>query len=261
MHVLPPEEGRLAGGDVGAGRLAEPERIVASSLALLQPEQSLAGRTVLVTAGGTREAIDPVRYVGNRSSGKMGHALANGALARGARVVLVTTTSQPVADGVEVVAVESAEEMHAAVMARAAATDVIVMAAAVADFRPKVIAPEKLKKGDGIPEIVLEPTADILAALGNAKRDGQVIVGFAAETERLRENAAAKLSAKRVDLMVANDVSAPDAGFGVDTNRALLLTADGTADETDLVTKDALAGLVLDRVAAMLDPRVPGPST
>jgi phosphopantothenoylcysteine decarboxylase/phosphopantothenate--cysteine ligase len=261
VHVVPPDEGRLAGGDVGAGRLAEPEQIVTAALALVSPDRSLAGRTVLVTAGGTREAIDPVRYLGNRSSGKMGHAIASTAAARGARVVLVTTASQPIAGGIEVVAVESAEEMHDAVTAHAMAADVIVMAAAVADFRPKSVAPSKLKKGDGPPELLLEPTVDILAALGAAKPAGQVIVGFAAETERLREHAGAKLAAKRVDLMVANDVSAADAGFAVDTNRALLLGADGTVDETGLLTKDALAGLVLDRVIGLLDQRRGDPST
>jgi phosphopantothenoylcysteine decarboxylase / phosphopantothenate---cysteine ligase len=144
--------------------------------------------------------------------------------------------------------------MHDAVMARAAAADAVIMAAAVADFRPKAVAGEKLKKRDGVPEIVLEPTVDILAALGASKPAGQVVVGFAAETQRVRENAAAKLAAKRVDLMVANDVSAPDAGFEVDTNQAVLLDAAGGAEETPLVSKEALAGIVLDRVVEMLDP-------
>ena len=261
VHVLEPEAGRLAGGDVGAGRLADPERIAAAVLALLDPPtQSLAGLQVLVTAGGTREAIDPVRYVGNRSSGKMGHAIANEAARRGARVVLVTTSPVPTAPDVEIVRVESAEQMHDAVLARFANSDVVVMAAAVADFRPKAVAPHKLKKHDGVPEVVLEPTVDILAALGDAKRGDQVVVGFAAETEQLRERAAAKLAAKRVDLMVANDVSAPDAGFEVDTNRAVLLDASGNAEETPLLTKVALAGTVLDRVEELLASRGRGGS-
>jgi phosphopantothenoylcysteine decarboxylase/phosphopantothenate--cysteine ligase len=257
VHVVEPEAGRLAGGDVGAGRLAEPERVVAAALELLRapPEGDATGLTVLVTAGGTREAIDPVRFIGNRSSGKMGHALAAAAARRGARVVLVTSAAQPVTADVEVVRVESAEQMHDAVMARAPEADAIVMAAAVADFRPKAAAVQKLKKGDGVPEIVLEPTVDILAALGRTKRAGQVVVGFAAETERIRENAAAKLAAKRVDLMVANDVSAPDAGFEVDTNRAVLLDAEGGSEETPLLSKDALAGLILDRVMERLGRR------
>jgi phosphopantothenoylcysteine decarboxylase/phosphopantothenate--cysteine ligase len=182
----------------------------------------------------------------------MGHALANVAARRGARVVLVTTTERPVISGVEVVRVESADEMRDAVMARAAEADVVIMAAAVADFRPKAVAPEKLKKADGVPEVVLEPTPDILAGLGRTKRPGQVVVGFAAETEQVREHAAAKLAAKRVDLMVANDVSAPDAGFEVDTNRAVLLSPSGELLETPLLAKEALAGLVLDQVAELL---------
>jgi phosphopantothenoylcysteine decarboxylase/phosphopantothenate--cysteine ligase len=260
VHVLAPEEGRLAGGDAGAGRLPEPATIAATALALLAPGRALTGRTVLVTAGGTREAIDPVRYIGNRSSGKMGHALADAAARRGARVVLVTTASRPVAVGVDVVRVESAEELHDAVMARAGEADAVIMAAAVADFRPKAVAPQKLKKGDGVPEVLLEPTIDILAALGRTKRAGQVVVGFAAETERIEEHAAAKLVAKRVDLMVANDVSAADAGFEVDTNRAVLLDAEGGVAETPLLTKVALADVVLDRVAELIDRRDGRPS-
>jgi phosphopantothenoylcysteine decarboxylase / phosphopantothenate---cysteine ligase len=261
VHVLEPETGRLAGGDVGAGRLADPERIAAAALALLDPPaQSLVGLRVLVTAGGTREAIDPVRYVGNRSSGKMGHAVANEAARRGASVVLVTTSTVPSAPDVEIVRVESAEQMHDAVLARFGNSDVAVMAAAVADFRPKAVAPQKLKKHDGVPEVVLEPTVDILAALGDAKRGDQVVVGFAAETEQLRERAAAKLAAKRVDLMVANDVSAPDAGFEVDTNRALLIDASGGAEEIPLLTKVALAATVLDRVEDLLASRGRGGS-
>jgi phosphopantothenoylcysteine decarboxylase/phosphopantothenate--cysteine ligase len=253
VHVLEPEAGRLAGGDVGLGRLADPERIVAAVEEILGSFAGpLSGRRVLVTAGGTREPIDPVRYVGNRSSGKMGHAVARAARRQGAHVVLVTTANQPVADGVEAVAVETAEQMRDAVLAHADGCDAIVMAAAVADFRPKAVAGEKLKKGDGVPEIVLEPTVDILAELGARKRPDQVVVGFAAETERIREHAAAKLAAKRVDLMVANDVSADDSGFEVDTNRALVLDAEGGVEELPLLSKDALAEWIIDRIAESL---------
>ena len=253
VHVLEPESGRLAGGDVGAGRLADPERIAARVLEILAaPSGPLSGREVLVTAGGTREPIDPVRYVGNRSSGKMGHAVANAAGRAGARVVLVTTASQPVAAGVHIVRVETAEEMRAEVLDRADRCDVVIMAAAVADFRPKAVATEKLKKGEGVPEIVLEPTIDILAELGARKRSGQVVVGFAAETERLQEHAASKLAAKKVDLMVANDVSASDAGFEVDTNRVLVLDAAGGVEALPLLTKDALADRLVERIAAAL---------
>jgi len=251
VAVIEPESGRLAGGDVGAGRLADPARIVEAVLTRIGAAGPLAGRRVLVTAGGTREAIDPVRFVGNRSSGKMGHALADSAARRGAAVTLVTTVDRPAASGVEVVRVESADDMHREVTARGDA-DVVVMAAAVADFRPRRVADEKIKKADGVPEVVLEPTVDILAALGAAKRPGQVVVGFAAETGRLRERAAEKLAAKRIDLIVANDVSAADAGFEVDTNRAVLLDAEGGVEETPLMSKTDLAGVILDRIAALL---------
>ncbi len=184
VHVVDPESGRLAGGDVGEGRLADPERIVAAAADVLARGHDLAGVRVLVTAGGTREAIDPVRFVGNRSSGKMGYAVAEAAAARGAAVTLVATQQRPVSGSVDVVPVESAEDMQRAVLDRYDGVDVVVMAAAVADFRPKAVASEKLKKRDGLPEIVLEPTPDILAALG-ARKDGQLLVGFAAETERV----------------------------------------------------------------------------
>ncbi|HEY5013381.1 MAG TPA: bifunctional phosphopantothenoylcysteine decarboxylase/phosphopantothenate--cysteine ligase CoaBC [Acidimicrobiia bacterium] len=254
VGVIGPEEGRLAGGDVGAGRLAAPEAIVAAVLERLGPidtssASSLAGTTVVVTAGGTREPIDPVRFLGNRSSGKMGHAVAAEAARRGAHVILVTTASAGVPDGVEVVRVETAQQMADAVLAVAPRAGIVVMAAAVADFRPRSVAGTKLKKADGVPEIVLERTPDILAALGAAKPEGQVLVGFAAETHEVCANAAAKLAAKHVDLMVANDVTAPGAGFEVDTNRAVLLDSAGRVDEQPLMTKAALAAVILDRIS------------
>ncbi len=248
VHVVPPESGRLAGGDVGAGRLAAPERIVAAAAEVLSRSGDLADLRVVVTAGGTREPIDPVRYIGNRSSGKMGYAIADAAAARGADVVLVTTVHRPVHPRVRVEAVVTADEMAAATLAAAESADVVVMAAAVADFRPKAAAPAKLKKADGVPEIVLEPTPDILRLLGERKRADQYLVGFAAETDDVQENAAAKLAAKRVDLMVGNDVRSEDSGFEVDTNRAVLLDADGGVEEFGLVTKVRLADLILDRV-------------
>lgn len=260
VHVVDPESGRLAGGDVGEGRLAEPARIVAAAVRLLTSRSDLEGRRVLVTAGGTREPIDPVRFIGNRSSGKMGYALAEVAARRGASVTLVTTMSRPLPPGVEAVRVETAAQMAEAVLSRFEAVDAVVMAAAVADFRPKAAAPEKLKKAEGVPEVILEPTVDILAALGAAK-SGQFLVGFAAETAsagdtpypgRLVEQAAAKLAAKRVDLMVGNDVTAPDSGFEVDTNRAVLITAGGAAEELPRMTKTELAEAIWDRVAAAL---------
>jgi phosphopantothenoylcysteine decarboxylase/phosphopantothenate--cysteine ligase len=251
VHVIDPESGRLAGGDVGEGRLAEPDRIVAAVTKLLTATMDLAGVRVLVTAGGTREPLDPVRYIGNRSSGKMGYALAEVARSRGASVTLVTTVDRPVRSGVEVVPVETAADMADAVLSRFPDVDVVVMAAAVADFRPKVAAPEKLKKAEGPPDVVLEPTVDILAALG-ASKSNQFLVGFAAETGELLSAAATKLAAKRVDLMVANDVSLPGSGFGTDTNRAVLLTPDGRAEDLPSMTKAELAGAIWDRVAGAL---------
>jgi phosphopantothenoylcysteine decarboxylase/phosphopantothenate--cysteine ligase len=262
VHVVPPGVGRLAGGDVGAGRLAEPAEIVAAVeevLATTAPaagrpqtapaSNDLAGLRVLVTAGGTREPIDPVRFIGNRSSGKQGHAVAAEALLRGAEVTLVTTTRpQGLAEGAEVVRVETAAEMEDAVLSRSDKADVVVMAAAVADFRPARAADRKLKKADGAPEIVLEPTTDILAALGQRRRSGQVIVGFAAETDDLRANAAEKLTRKGVDLIVANDVSAPGVGFEHDTNAVVILDAAGGAVEVPLSDKRAIARSILDAV-------------
>jgi phosphopantothenoylcysteine decarboxylase/phosphopantothenate--cysteine ligase len=252
VHVVGPDAGHLAGGDHGPGRLAAPDAIVDAAAAVLADGRDLTGVAVIVTAGGTREAIDPIRFVGNRSSGKMGHALADAAAGRGAHVTLITTTNRPTAAGVEVVSVETAEEMADAVLSRFDDTDVVVMAAAVADFRPKAPATEKLKKHDGVPELVLEPTPDILAALGRRKRH-QVLVGFAAETSRVRDHAAAKLTAKHLDLVVGNDVSAPDAGFEVDTNRAILLDSHGSVEELPLLPKVALATTILDRVRDRLD--------
>jgi phosphopantothenoylcysteine decarboxylase / phosphopantothenate---cysteine ligase len=253
VHVVDPEEGRLAGGDTGPGRLADPARIVAAAAGVLAGTGDLAGVRVLVTAGGTREPIDPVRFVGNRSSGKMGYALAERAARRGAAVTLVTTIDRPMeASGIAVERVETADDMARSVLSRFADADVVVMAAAVADFRPKAVADEKLKKRDGVPEVVLEPTPDVLALLGERKQARQLLIGFAAETERVEEHAAEKMAAKHVDLMVANDVSAPDAGFEVDTNRAILLYSSGSREETPLLDKRELADLLLDRVAAVL---------
>jgi len=248
VHVVPPEEGRLAGGDVGKGRLASPETIVAAVEVALFEGHDLAGLHVLITAGGTREPIDPVRYVGNRSSGKQGHALAAEAAQRGAKVTLVTTVGLPTPPAADVVRVETAGEMEQAVQAAETSADVVVMAAAVADFRPAHVAERKLKKQAGVPEIVLEPTPDILAGLGARKRPGQTIVGFAAETDEVRENAAAKLAAKGADLIVANDVTAPGAGFEHDTNHVVILNADGTEHEVPLADKRAIARAVFDAV-------------
>jgi phosphopantothenoylcysteine decarboxylase/phosphopantothenate--cysteine ligase len=250
--VLEPGSGHLAGGDDGPGRLRPAEDIVAECERILAAGGDLAGRRVLVTSGGTREPIDPVRFIGNRSSGKQGHAVAAEAVRRGAAVVMVTTVDRPVAAGVEVVRVDNAAEMLAAVTEVAPTADVVVMAAAVADWRPKAVAPSKMKKDDGIPDLVLETTVDILTELGRDKRDGQVLVGFAAETDDVRANAAAKLARKRIDLIVANDVAAAGAGFEHDTNQVVLLGADGSARDVPLASKEEVARAVVDAVVARL---------
>ncbi len=246
VHVVPPDEGRLAGGDIGAGRLAQPDAIVAAVERVLT-DPDLAGLHILVTAGGTREPIDPVRYLSNRSSGKQGHAIADEAARRGAKVTLVTTADRPVAAGVDGVRVQTAAEMEHAVLSRSDGCDVVVMAAAVADFRPVDAAGQKIKKDAGIPAIVLEPTTDILAALGARRRPGQTIVGFAAETNDVEKNARVKLTRKRADLIVANDVSAPGAGFEHDTN-AVVIVAHTSTTTVAMSDKREVARAVLDAV-------------
>jgi len=260
VSVVPPEDGRLAGGDIGSGRMAEPATIAATVLEMLAAGGApstdvtgdLSGVTVLVSAGGTREAIDPVRFITNRSSGKQGHAVADAAARRGATVVLVTTSSQPRPVGAEVVEVETAEQMETAMLAQAETADVVIMAAAVADFRPKLAADVKLHKADGLPDLLLEATNDILAELGRRRRPGQVLVGFAAETDDVSERALAKMQAKQVDLMVANDVSAPEVGFDHDTNAVTIFGADGTVGTVPLAAKSEVADAILDRVLSLI---------
>lgn len=250
VHLVGPASGHLAGGDVGPGRLAEPEEILARVEAVAGGVvRDLEGLRILVTAGGTREPIDPVRYIGNRSSGKQGHALADAAAARGASVTLVTTVDRPVAPGVERVAVDTAASMHEAVSAIAPSMDVVVMAAAVADFTVGAVAEHKLKKTEGVPSIALEPTVDILAGLGASKPGGQTLVGFAAETRSVAEHGRAKLEAKGADLLVANDVSAPHAGFEHDTNEVLILSRRGEQGAGP-GTKLEIAHAVLDAVVS-----------
>ena len=248
VHVVDPESGRLAGGDSGAGRLASPESIVAAATAVLGTARDMEGLHVLVTAGGTREPIDAVRVIANRSSGKQGYAVAAVAAERGARVTLVSTVEIPAPAGVDVVCVETAEQMKTAVDRVAPTADVVVMAAAVADFRPVRAAGGKLKKRDGAPEIVLEATPDILAGLGESKRPGQVLVGFAAETDNLEANALDKLRRKNLDMVVANDVSAPGVGFGHDTNAVTIWLSTGDRKSVPLASKRAVAVALLDSV-------------
>jgi phosphopantothenoylcysteine decarboxylase/phosphopantothenate--cysteine ligase len=254
IMVVGPEEGFLACGEEGEGRMSEPSRIVDAVLALLRGGRQLEGRRVLVTAGGTREPFDPVRYVGNRSSGKMGFALAEVASRRGAEVHLVSApTALEPPPGVDLVKVETAEEMREEVMRLAPEMDVVVMAAAVADYAPEQSSVEKIKK-EGQEELVmrLRRTPDILQELLERRRGGQIIVGFAAETGNLEEKALSKIRSKKVDLLVANDVTRPGCGFGSDHNQALLVFRDGRMKETDLMPKEDLAALIWDEVARML---------
>ena len=256
VEIVPPESGRLAGGDSGEGRLADPAVIVERVLHGLGrlSARDLAGARLVVSAGGTREPLDPVRFITNRSSGKQGHAIAVAAARRGADVILVTASPLPLPPDVIAtitrVDVETAADMERAVESSAESADVVVMAAAVADFRPKASADAKLSKDDGVPELVLEPTPDILAGLARRRREGQTLVGFAAETHDALERGRRKLERKGVDLLVVNDVSAPGAGFDHDTNAVVIVEADGTTTEIPLTSKDAVANAVLDRVIA-----------
>ena len=252
VRFVGPEAGFLACGDEGSGRMSEPAAIVEAIEAILCPRWDMEGLRVMVTAGGTRERIDPVRYIGNDSSGKMGFALAEAARQRGAEVTLVcghTTAKRP--EGIPVTEVESTCELYDAVLARAAEQDVVIQAAAPADYRPAHPSAQKIKKqaGEGITlELVENP--DIAAAVGAAKRPGQTLVGFAAETEHLLDNARRKLDKKNLDMIVANDVSQPGAGFNVDTNMATLLTREGMV-ECPLQSKRDLAERILDEIVAL----------
>ena len=246
--VVGPETGALAGGDEGIGRMAEPEVIVEALIDLLAGP--LSGLTVLVTAGGTREAIDPVRFLGNRSSGKMGHAIADEAARRGARVHLVTAADRRSHPAVDLIRVESAQEMAEAV--DKLDVDIAIMAAAVADFRPKDPRGSKLSRSEGPPDIALEPTPDILSAvLSRSKRP--FVVGFSAETSNI-SRAVEKALRKGSDLTVANDVDEPGAGFGVDTNRVSIISAEGDVEEWPLLSKDEVAARLWDLIQSRLNP-------
>jgi phosphopantothenoylcysteine decarboxylase / phosphopantothenate---cysteine ligase len=251
VSVVGPVEGPLAAGDQGMGRMAEPEDIVVA-LESAAGGGELAGRRILVTAGPTHEPIDAVRFVGNRSSGKMGFAVAAEAARRGSSVTLVTgPTHLAGPPGVEMVRVETAEEMREAVLARFEATDAVVKAAAVADWRPKEQAAGKLKKEAGPPDVLLEPTPDILRELGERK-GSRVLVGFAAETEDLEEAGRRKLREKHLDLMVVNRVGEPGTGFEADTNRAMILASDGDDVPMREWTKRELAAALCDRLSEIL---------
>ncbi len=254
-----PEHGRMASGLIGPGRMSEPADILGHIRLVLGRQGALSGKQIVVTAGGTQEPLDPVRYVGNRSSGRQGFALAQAAIDRGARVKLIAgaTADLFVPTGADLVQATTSSQMQNAVLEACRDADALLMAAAVADFRPSQVAEHKIKKTAGTAGLALEleRTADILTAVHQARERFprlQAVVGFAAETQDLLDNARYKLAAKGLDLIAANDVSAPDAGFGVDTNRVTLLSSDGTTETLPKMSKAAVAEAILDRVVALL---------
>ena len=250
-EIVKPGHGMLANGDMGDGRMPDESLLVEYVLREIACEKDLAGKKVLVTAGPTREAIDPVRFITNHSSGKMGYAVAKAAMLRGAEVTLVSGPVSILAPPfVDVVPVVSAQDMYEAVMARAKEQDMFVMTAAVADYRPAQVADEKVKKKDGDMSIPLTRTKDILGTIGQMRREDQVICGFSMETENMLANSQAKLERKNADLIVANNVKDAGAGFGVDTNLVTVITKEG-AEELPLMSKEQVAHALLDRMVGL----------
>lgn len=254
--IIGPVEGRMASGKTGLGRFVDPEQLLGWARKIVGAQGGLRGKAVVVTAGGTQEPLDPVRVLANRSSGKQGFALAQVAVDRGAHVTLISgPTSLPTPVGVDRVDVQTTAEMLEHTLDACQTADILLMAAAVADYRAVDVEAEKIKRQHGAPEIKLEPTPDILAEIMKAKKKSKhptIVVGFAAESQEVRKNAEIKLREKGVDLIVANDISAPDAGFSVDTNRVTLFSASGEVVELDLMRKTEVAERVLDRVMTML---------
>ena len=252
-HIIDPACGHLACGTDGMGRLPEPETIVQAVMDFFTRQDELRGRKVLITAAGTIEPIDPVRYIGNRSSGKMGYAVAHEALSRGAEVVLVSGPSALSADPqIRLIKIETAAQMKEAVLEEFPDSDLVIKAAAVADYRSKDVAANKIKKNDEELVLVLEKNPDILLELGRRKTEHQVLVGFAAETQNLLEYAKAKLTKKNLDFIVANDVTEKGAGFNTDTNLIKLLFRDGKVESLPLQSKQQLAKIILDRAQGLL---------
>jgi phosphopantothenoylcysteine decarboxylase/phosphopantothenate--cysteine ligase len=255
--IVGPQTGHLASGLSGVGRMTEPLEIIGHIQLALGRNGKLAGKKIIVTAGGTQEALDPVRVITNHSSGKQGYAIADMALASGADVVLVTAPtalSAPV--GARVVHVKSVDDMLAAMIEECQDADALIMAAAAADFRPKNVARDKLKKRDGIPQIELEAATDILKTVAERRVEMKrlkVVVGFAAESRDLIENASEKLQSKNLDFIAANDISASDAGFGTDTNRVTLLFADGAKETLPLMSKSEVAGKIIEHITRLLE--------
>ncbi len=256
VTIIGPEAGHLASGMRAVGRMTEPKDLFGQIRYLLSRSGSLSGKKILVTAGGTQEAIDPVRFIANRSSGKQGFAIAQAAIDLGAGVRLVSGPNDlPTPVGVERVDVRSAEEMSDEVMKHASKADVLIMAAAVADYRPKKTSKEKIKKASGIPEIILEQTTDILKNVSKERSKSgypKVLVGFAAESNDVLVNASKKLNEKGLDFIVANDISAKDAGFAVDTNRVTIISADGSQEKLPLMTKGEVANIILEKIERFL---------
>jgi phosphopantothenoylcysteine decarboxylase/phosphopantothenate--cysteine ligase len=255
--VIEPAEGHLASGLNGKGRLPETQELIGHIRIVLGRGGLLVDKKVLVTAGGTQEPLDPVRVLTNRSSGRQGYALAQAALDAGAQVTLITTpTALTLPVGANVIHVETAKQMLDAVMRGFPECDTLIMAAAVADFRPKDVADNKIKKEGGIPQMELEATDDILKAVAGlkaGKKRSQIVAGFAAESQNLLENASNKLQSKKLDLIAANDISARDAGFSVETNRITLLYPDGRTESLPLMSKTETAGIIIERIAALLE--------
>jgi phosphopantothenoylcysteine decarboxylase/phosphopantothenate--cysteine ligase len=252
-----PDEGHMASGLTGRGRIVEPAELLGHIRLALGFGGKLAGKKIVVTAGGTQEPLDSVRVLTNKSSGKQGYAIAQAALDAGGTVVLVTApTSLNPPVGAKVVPVRTAREMESAVLAESAGADALVMAAAVADFRPKTVEENKLKKRDGIPQVELEATSDVLLAVaGLGSRKPRVVIGFAAESQDLLENAGSKLKSKKLDMLVANDISAPDAGFGVDTNRVTLLFPNIKEEILPLMSKTEVAETIITHLGVLLENR------
>ena len=257
VTFIGPAEGHLASGLSGVGRMLETTDILGHIRILLGKNGPLAGKKIVVTAGGTQEPLDPVRVLTNRSSGKQGYALAQSALDMGAQVTLITTpTSLTPPVGAHLINVETAKQMLEAVLAESAQSDALVMAAAVADFRPKDMAKDKIKKEGGLPQIALEATEDILKTVAGHRSENEcprVVVGFAAESRDLLENASHKLKSKGLDFIAANDISASGAGFAVETNRVTLLFADGTKESLPLMSKTEVAEIILGWVSKLLE--------
>lgn len=272
-YMAGPAEGHLASGQSGRGRMLETIELLGHIRLVLGQRGLLAAKKIVVTAGGTHEPLDPVRVLTNRSSGKQGYALAQAAIDAGAQVCLISTVNLPPPVGARVVEVHTAQEMLEAVLAESAGADVLIMAAAVADFRPKHVAESKMKKKDGIPQVALEAAPDILEAVaglspvlpvpvpqvrvsvdeGSGEKRPRVVVGFAAESRDLLENASVKLKSKKLDLIAANDISATDSGFSVETNRVTLLYADGRSETLPLISKFEVAETIIARIAALLE--------